>query len=307
MSHHEHTPKQFVLQLGSLISLYIVVSFLLVLVFGVINTVLPSASVSYYRINDYSSQIRIGIAMLVVFYPAYLLLTRTVNAVRRQEADGAYLLLAKWFIYLSLFIAGGALLIDLVIVLLAFLEGEITARFIGKVLAVFVVVGAAFYYYLLDARGYWLSHRSQARVYALGASMAVVSAIIVGFLHIETPAEVRERSIDERQIEDLTSIQWSIERYLLDTGELPETIADIPEIIPTAPEERESYFYAPTEDGFELCATFAYPSYERVRPIAPRTSINPRELLIDAYDWYHEAGRFCFDRTINRTALDSSE
>ena len=39
-----HTAKHFVLQLGSLVSLYLSLSFLIVLIFGVINKMFPDAA-----------------------------------------------------------------------------------------------------------------------------------------------------------------------------------------------------------------------------------------------------------------------
>jgi hypothetical protein len=47
-------------------------------------------------------------------------------------------------VYLSLLVGGGVLLGDLVAIILAFLNGEITTRFILKAGVLLVVVGAAF-------------------------------------------------------------------------------------------------------------------------------------------------------------------
>jgi uncharacterized protein YacL len=154
------TPKHFVLQLGSLISLYISLGFLLGLLFGIINLKFPDATEGYWALESASSAVRLGIAMVIVFFPTYLILTRLVNKLRRQEKNGSYLNLTKWLVYLSLLVGGGVLLGDLVAVIMTFLEGEITQRFIFKALAVLVVVGLAFHYYILDARGFWLAQNA---------------------------------------------------------------------------------------------------------------------------------------------------
>ena len=102
-----HTAKHFVLQLGSLITLYLSIAFLLVLLFNIINLAYPDAADAYWQIESYSDAVRIGIAMLIVFFPAYLILTRQVNQIRRRESsDGSYLGFTKWLVYLSLLVAG---------------------------------------------------------------------------------------------------------------------------------------------------------------------------------------------------------
>ena len=137
MNMNPNTPKHFVLQLGALISLYLSVIFLLVMVFGAINLAFPDAANGIWEVNSSNDMVRIGVAMTVVFFPVYLLLTRAVNNFRRQNKAERHIL-TKWLIYLSLLLGGGALLIDLVVVIMAFLEGEITERFILKALAVLV-------------------------------------------------------------------------------------------------------------------------------------------------------------------------
>ncbi len=98
-----HTAKHFVLQLGSLVSLYVSLGFLLALLFSIINIVYPDAIDDYWTIESNHDTVRVGIAMLVVFFPTYLVLTRTVNKIRRSAGGtDTYLSLTKWLVYLSL-------------------------------------------------------------------------------------------------------------------------------------------------------------------------------------------------------------
>lgn len=297
-----HTAKHFVLQLGSLASLYVSLSFLLVLLFGVINLVFPDATDTYWNVNSDVTSVRLGIAITLVFFPTYLILTRVVNQARRQDPDGTYLGLTKWLIYLSLLVGGAVLLVDLVIVIMTFLEGEITQRFILKALAVLVVVGTAFFYYLRDAKGYWLTHESQSKTVGIGVAIVVIAVLINGFMFIETPQEARERELDEQQITDLREIQWQVQNYLAINEELPEHKGELPTNSRTfdAPEDRADYEYRKTGNGFELCADFAYASredeYPAARPVMPTdadslTIVNPE-------DWEHEAGWVCFERVV---------
>jgi hypothetical protein len=239
--------------------------------------------------------------MVVVFLPAYLGFTRVVNKMRRQSTEQTYLPLTRWLIYLSLLVSGLVLLGDLVVVINTFLEGEITVRFILKALAVLVVVGSAFYYYLLDARDYWLSHEQQSVWCGIGAGVLAAAIVGVGFMHIEAPAEVRERRLDEKQLSDLQEIQWRIYNHLETQAKLPADLAVLEATapLPTAAQERTLYRYQLTEAGFELCATFAYPSAVG-DPYATRPVAAPEGQLIKGMDdWEHGAGEVCFLRIVD--------
>ncbi len=139
-----NTAKHTVLQLGALITLYVSLTSLVVLLFSIINLQLPDAIDSYWEIESSASSVRYAIAMLVVFFPTYITLTRVVNKTRRSETNPTYLGLTKWLLYLSLLVGGGVLLGDAVVVILNFLEGEITMRFLLKAVTLFLVVGVAF-------------------------------------------------------------------------------------------------------------------------------------------------------------------
>lgn len=296
------TAKHFVIQLGSLVSLYLSLSFLLALIFGIVNLSFPDAADGIWQIESSSSQVRLGIAMTIVFFPTYLLLTRSVNTARRSDPSGNYLGLTKWLIYLSLLIGGAALLIDLVVVINTFLEGEITQRFILKALAVLVVVGAAFYYYLLDARGHWLKHERESIFLGLATGLVVLIAIIVGFFTIQTPAETREVKLDEAQVSDLQNIQWQIQDYLALNNSLPQDLEQLVSIkIPEASEGRSPYRYEITDSGFKLCATFSAASKDTSvyygQTIA--TPSNDVSVIINPDNWQHGEGEWCFERKVS--------
>jgi hypothetical protein len=96
-----NTAKHFVLQLGSLITLYLSIAFLLVLLFNIINLLYPDAVDSYWQIESSSEGVRLGIAMLLVFFPTYLILTRKVNQLDdKMSVVLIQVLLNGWFIYL---------------------------------------------------------------------------------------------------------------------------------------------------------------------------------------------------------------
>lgn len=293
-----HTAKHFVLQLGALASLYVTLSFLLVLLFGIINLAFPDAAEMSYATESSMSMVRLGIAMVVVFFPAYLILTRTVNRIRRQETSGMYLTLTKWLIYLSLLVGGAVLLGDLVAVLMMFLEGEITERFIFKALAVLVVIGTAFYYYLEDARNTWLTDESRSIYFGVAATVVAFGSVVYGFTLIDTPTDVREERLDERQISDLTTIQWEIDSYFAQNNNtLPDSLEELSRqstMLPSAPEERTPYEYRRTAEGFALCATFGAPS--KNDPYNYYYGDDSTGTFRNMWNWEHSEGMYCFER-----------
>ncbi len=297
----EHTPRNVVLQVGSLIALYLSASFLLTLVFGLINISYPSPTDSYWEIESATESIRLGIAMLVVFFPTYLILTRLMNRYRRAEAGALYQSITKWLIYLSLLVGGLVLLGTLVSTIYTFLNGDLTTRFLLKAAAVLGVVGMAFHYYLLDARGYWVKEEGKSVMFGIGAAIVVFMAIAFGLGNIETPAVVRDMKLDETQVNDLRNIQWQIDSYMaMSSSTLPNTLeeayTDAGGVVPAAPEGREAYSYEKTDKGFKLCATFARDSVQD--ELATPAYTDPQARIKNAENWNYKAGRHCFDRVV---------
>lgn len=293
----ENTAKNFALQLGSLAALYISLTAFIVLLFGIINIQFPDPALdSYYSFDGDSSSIRFSIAFLVIFFPTYLLLTRLVNTIRRVE-HGTYLTLTKWLIYLSLLIGGGVLLGDLVMILNNFLNGDLTTRFILKAIAFFLVVGTAFVYYIFDAKGYWQGNEKTSLRYGGVVSVAVVIALISGFMKIEAPAQVREMRIDQTQVNDLQIIQTHIEEFNMINAKLPATISEVYVGMkaPEASAERAAYRYNVIDKTtYELCAEFAYPT-----PKSMQGQYSMPMLKEGYYTWDHGTGEKCFERKIS--------
>jgi uncharacterized protein (UPF0333 family) len=300
----KHTSKHFVLQLGALASLYLSLAFFVTMLFSVINIAYPDVTNYAWETASAHDMVRMGIAVVIVFFPTYLFLTRRVNTIRRETGNVVYLELTKWLIYLSLLVGGGVLLSDLVTLIITFLNGEITTRFILKVLVVLVVIGAAFYYYVQDAKGWWTIHERQSKKFGAVMTALVLAGLCVAFFYTETPAEVREGKLDERQIMDLQSIQWRVQDFAVTERRLPASLGELKgQTLPNAPENRSAYEYKANENGFILCATFAQPSQADngyYGPSIAKTDPYAEDIYLANPDaWQHEAGAVCFDRVVN--------
>jgi hypothetical protein len=102
---------------------------------------------------DFSARsLRWALSYVVVSSPIYLVLTvRQAHELRADPAKRASKM-RKWLTYLTLFVAAGFLVGDLVALVFHFLEGELTVRFLLKVLVVGAIAGPVFGYYLRDLR-----------------------------------------------------------------------------------------------------------------------------------------------------------
>ncbi len=89
-----------------------------------------------------------SLASIIVAFPVYLLLMRSI--VRDLAAHpGKYeSAVRKWLTYIALFLASAIVMGDLITFLAFFLRGDLTLRFVLKVLTVLVIAGGIFWYYL---------------------------------------------------------------------------------------------------------------------------------------------------------------
>lgn len=293
-------PKNTVLQLGSLITLYVSVTALLSLIFSTTNIALPDAAAGAYEAASNQSQLRFSLALLVVFFPAYLALTRFVNQ-NRRSTETVYAAVTKWLIYLSLLVSGIVLLIDLVVVLMTFLEGELTLRFAIKAASVVAVIGGVFFYYVRDAQGYWQMRAGMSITYGAVASAIIVGVIGASLYHLESPQTAREMRIDTEVLGTLQDMQWRIEEFYRVNEALP---ADINELygefsVPKAPEARGAYELIVTgEKTYQLCGEFAQNSNLEMSSMDRPMVVGTKAIN---YTWDYKAGRWCFDREIDDT------
>jgi hypothetical protein len=125
------------------------------LIFDLINRAYPDPLLNYsgQAYTDYARQaMRWSIACLVVAFPLFLFMASlTGRDVRRDPAKRASPV-RRWLTYLTLFIAATALIADVTTLVYNVLGGELSTRFLLKVLTVAVIAGAGFGYYLRDLR-----------------------------------------------------------------------------------------------------------------------------------------------------------
>ena len=281
------------------VTLYASVISVLFLLFEFLNRLFPDAAFDYTYYDD-SSSIRWFMAVIIVSFPIFVWMSRIIQREIAKSPERAWSPVRRWLTYLTLFVTAGVLVGDGITLLFYLLQGEITVRFILKVLAVLGVAGMVFSYYFLALKS--SANRLQAsklnRAYGAPAWVIAIAVVMWGMIVAGTPMEQRLVRLDERRVNDMRSIQQEIYNIAYEGSDrynngkpytrlphpLPATLDDVvakalnvrPSI--TDPSTGAAYEYEPKATSFSLCATF--------------DTVQDKD-----YDvfWNHPAGRHCFE------------
>lgn len=293
-------PKDFFLWLAATAALYVSVICLLVLWFEYIDRLWGDAAST---LNDpFSSGIRIAFASLAVIFPLYIWFMRMLHQDARHNPEKRELWVRRWLLVLSLFVAGITIVIDLIVLINAFLGGqELTIAFLLKILAVLLVVGGGFWYYLQEIKGVWDRQKFWSEMIAGAIGVAVLLTLGTALYFIGSPADQRARRMDQMRVSALQNIQWQITDYYQQKETLPPSLEVLRDplrgtVIEKDPVTGEAYVYRTTGNlSFELCATFESENLDQ-QAVARTTDvyIDPQ-----AEYWTHGIGEVCFDRTID--------
>ena len=291
------TAADFFLHLGVIVALYVTVISFLNLVFSLINYVYPNLPLEQ---GVPTSDLSIPVSALVIFAPLYIFLSWLLNKQYGANPYKRELGVRKWLVYLTLFISGLAIAIDLVVLVYSFVSGElITLGFLLKVLSVFIVLVSVFWYHIADLKD--KINTLQNKKLAIALSVVIIGFICLSFAIMGSPFKQRLLKIDSRRVSDLQNIQYQVLNYWQSKEKLPASLDDLVDSlsynkVPVDPATQSQYEYrAIPPFSFELCATFDLPSEESVKSIARPEFSGDYEFE----NWKHEKGRTCFERTID--------
>jgi hypothetical protein len=290
----------------SFVSLISTVTALITLFFQYLNRVLPDEAYQMYNPSSDFSGIRWSMAVVLVSFPLLCWMARLLTREYAKHPEKLGSAARRWITYLILFISACTLIGDLITLLFYLLDGELTLRFVLKVLVVLVLCGLPFLYFLrtmrLNADTY---PRSNLHKTFLGAgAVIVVLAFVWGLFIVGTPAYGRQQRMDDDRLNDLRQIQQEIyniayegrawEQGAAPTKPVPATLNDMlaqaqyarPDIVD--PESGVPYEYAVLSgiNGFSLCATFSL----------------ARDLQYDVF-WNHAEGRSCYAFDLTKPVL----
>lgn len=317
----------FFLCLGALITLITSVVSFLNLVFSTLDKQFPDVLNSTYQYGystyDFES-IRVALATLIIFFPIFLVVSFFWRKMIQGDLGHIDETIKKWVIYIILFLSAIVVAVDLVVLVRYFVSGEITNRFIYKVITTLVTIAIiGVYYILLLKKDKKISSLFGFIFGGLGIIL-VVASIFYSFSIMGSPTKQRLLRLDDKRLNDLQSIQSQIINYWQQKEKLPENLSDLSNPmtgyslpVPPGVDKGEKYEYLITNKtklSFELCATFDLPIPKGWREnqgyygggVMPMTDVKEISSVSYPYQggvnesWDHQAGRICFERTIDK-------
>lgn len=301
---HSTTPRDVFAHLLAIAMLYVSVVGFLTLIFQYINIWLPD-QLSYDSFENSSSLVRASTAALIVVWPVYVYLMRMLRQDEIAQPEKHDIRIRKWLFNFTMFVSAITIIVALIIVITNFLNGELSARFYLKSATVLFVAAAVFGYYRWELKRDVAVKSRIAISMAYGVSALFVVSLVAGFFIVGTPADQRERRMDSQRVTHLQELQWQLVSYWQNNETLPAELSGLSDsisypVVPVDPETGMAYEYRVVGDKtFELCATFARASAEQFESTNTYDGINQ--------SWEHEAGRACFERTIDPNLYPSKE
>ena len=266
---------------GALVYQYIDLAFPDILQYGSI-----APSINY-------SLIRVALSALVVVFPVFFWVSRTLHTDVVNEPAKRDLRVRRWLLWFTVFVAALVVIGDLITLIQSFLNGDLTTAFILKVLVIFFIAGSTLFYYLSELHD---------RVYPRKAFQVVIVGVVVlslvyGFYLAGSPQNQRLVRFDDTKTSDLQTIQDRLVYYWQQKGSLPASLDGLNDpiagfTVPVDPQSNQPFEYVLTGTrAFQLCAVFNLDNTNLTT--APASGYS-------GDNWTHGVGRVCFDRSIDQ-------
>jgi len=293
-------PRDVFLHILSTLLLYVGIFAFGNLLFQLININFPDVLNDNFFSGSQAASLRWPLSFLVITFPVYLWLAHYIARDIEKDPEKKNLRTRRWLIHFTLFASAVAILVDLVTLVYRFLGGELTNRFLLKVLVVLFMAAAIFVYYrwILNNTTPALKDKKM-RIFVGLVVLIVFGFLVYGFVQMGSPFAERLRRLDSERIYSLDSIQRQVVNHWQTKEELPASLEDMENplsgyMLPTDPETGESYEYnilGPLT--FELCATF------QTSNLIEESAVVTRSYYDIENNWRHDVGRTCFEREID--------
>ncbi|KKP91966.1 MAG: hypothetical protein UR94_C0008G0003 [Parcubacteria group bacterium GW2011_GWA2_36_10] len=294
------TPKDVFLHLFGIVTFYLSIVSFINLYIQYIDFLYPDALTFYY--NSIAQAVRIFTSMLIIAWPFYLLTTWILAKDVKTNKAKREIKIRKWLLYLTLFVSAVTIIVDLIMFVYRFLDGDLSIKFFFKVLVVLVVAGLVFSYYLWDLKKEEANKKLNL-IFTWVTAILVLASVILGFFIIGTPTKQRAYRFDEQRIQNLQTIQDQVVNYWQQKQVLPTELSALEDSIsgfkvPADPDTKAIYEYKIISPlAFDLCANFKTVSNNQ------NNLKNGAMYEVPSGDfqqnWTHQAERTCFSRTID--------
>ncbi len=253
------------------------------LVFDLIDGWIADPLFGYSTHGNPGASMASSLAALLVSFPVFLLVSRSVAKEARQQPERMDSSIRKWLTYMALVIAAAVFVGDLITAVTYLLRGELTSRFFAKSAVVLLISGGVFFHYIggLQRGEVPAGTRGRDRLTGWLSAIAVAMVVTLGFFQLGLPSAQRDLRADRARVRQI--YRWTAEIHAYWTqhaSQLPQTLDQLPSGSATDAGAPEGYEYQAKQGSrYQLCTTFAKPS-ERQRP--------------PSKNWTHPAGHHCF-------------
>lgn len=271
------------------------------LLFDLVNALLPDPSIRHYRSWDFYGATRFSTATLLITFPLFAWMAHFLGRETAKTPIQRFSPVRRWLTYLTLFVSAATLVADLTTLVYNLLGGELTLRFLLKILIVALIASAVFGYYLRELRQTEIQARPSRPLgaYLLGGGAALaLLALIGGFGLMGSPMHQRDLHMDQRRINDLQALEEAIRSHAREGKGLPQSLEALKRpghnLSLHDPQTQNAYGYERLDDArFRLCAEFTTDSSQR----------QSGRRYYPNHSWPHGIGQTCFDRRLNRDDL----
>lgn len=276
--------RDFFLHLTGFITLYWSMIALITVLFQLVDHVFPD-SLQYFGNDD--TPIRWGLSGVIVAFPVFV---GIMIFFRRRQMKRP-----NFPIYFTLFVTALTAIVDVAVLIYRLTGGDITWRFVLKILAVLIVTGSVFAFELWQLKRESFELKLPARVLTSLAYVLVVAAVVLGFIVVGSPASQRAVRYDQDRVNDLRQLQYQVMNHYDREDELPKNLETFQGSITKDPKTDVLYEYRIVDEStFELCAVFDknYQEEQSSMGYYPYDGGERAEIF------EYKAGRTCFERGV---------
>lgn len=133
-------------------TLYLAAYHLGSLLFDLIEHAWPDSADNEYKVINLEASMRWSTASVIIAFPVFLFLARYLGKELARNPAKRLSAVRRWLTYLTLFVAAVVLIVDMTTLVNNLIGGEMTLRFVLKVVVAAVIAGTVFGYYLWDLR-----------------------------------------------------------------------------------------------------------------------------------------------------------
>lgn len=265
------------------------------IIFQLVNKfITESAGVVEQSFFDQTA-VKFGIASILVATPLFFFTAELISGYLFEGKIREDSKVRKWLTYIVLFFAAATITGDLIALIMAFLNGDIAARFFLKMTTIFIVAGSIFGYYFWDIRREKIEGKKfkENRLAFIASAYFILAVFILGFFVIDGPKVSREKNADMQTVNELNVIDQNVMAYYSDTQKLPDSAESLKNTkFYTILREGSTVSYQKTGDtSYKLCAVFNHSNLDE-----------KDRYVTDPYfgQWLHGNGKVCFDRVAVR-------